>query len=785
MLGTPHSTSRFQEDFPLKAPSLLCWLFALGLVSATGSAAPPPELRSWFEEPQDWQRDTDGPIVALGEKGEFDDTHIFAPMVGFEQGRYRLWYCGSTGAVKNRVFELGLAVSDDGRRFRKHAENPVYAFGDGKHSVLTPTLLRAGDGSTLREDGKLRMWFSATWFSGESDAHTLHEATSEDGVTWSEPSAALLEGVYAPTVIKDGRDYRMWYIDVSQNPWIVRHARSLDGRRWRVTPEPCIEIDQAWERGRLFYPTVLKIDGVYLMWYGSYWAGRPNTTALGFAVSANGLKWYKHPENPVLRPDPERSWESHYVTSQSVIRLPDGTFRIWYASRKKPPFVNKYFAINTAKWRPGGGDRRGDQNSTEAPQGDHGGAAKDNEEAAADSSTFPQGDPKAFRGWQASTRKKLRAMLGIPDKRVPLAAEKRGEVEWDGIAVEKWVFTSEPGSRVPAVLYRPKQPAEPMPAIVLTFGHGGSKSQWQYNYAGQLYARLGLACLALDPLGEEERHRKGRLGTRAHDPKPVSDRADRAGRLIMGKLVFDTMRGIDLLRERDDIDPQRIGVGGNSLGGAVAGWMAALEPRIRMGIVSGWAYHDVGLRTKYCTRLPNERMRELLTWTDYAALAAPDCAVLIANGDADWVIDKGNSAVWKGTRQVVQRAARAYEKLGAAGGTETWFESGGGHRPYFAYKRSLEWIHEHLGTPGMTLEEIRALPTVNSGAWCDRHGVRLEKLYGTQLHQRGATLPDLGLRPTRRETLSCLEPDELGSPQLTVEGWLEQIERNLSNAKAP
>jgi hypothetical protein len=37
-----------------------------------------------------------------------------------------------------------------------------------------------------------------------------------------------------------------------------------------------------------------------------------------------------------------------YVTSQSVMRLPDGRFRIWYASRKKPPFVNKYFAINTA-----------------------------------------------------------------------------------------------------------------------------------------------------------------------------------------------------------------------------------------------------------------------------------------------------------------------------------------------------------------------------------------------------------------------------------------------------
>jgi cephalosporin-C deacetylase-like acetyl esterase len=70
-------------------------------------------------------------------------------------------------------------------------------------------------------------------------------------------------------------------------------------------------------------------------------------------------------------------------------------------------------------------------------------------------------------------------------------ADRRGEFEHDGIVVEKWIFTSEPGSRVPAVLYRPKEADAPMPALVLTFGHGGSKSQWQYNYAGQVFAKMG------------------------------------------------------------------------------------------------------------------------------------------------------------------------------------------------------------------------------------------------------------------------------------------------------
>ena len=64
------------------------------------------------------------------------------------------------------------------------------------------------------------------------------------------------------------------------------------------------------------------------------------------------MKWYKSSHNPVLRPDPDRAWESQYVTSQSVIRYDDGSFRMWYASRKNPPFVNKYFAICTAVWKP-------------------------------------------------------------------------------------------------------------------------------------------------------------------------------------------------------------------------------------------------------------------------------------------------------------------------------------------------------------------------------------------------------------------------------------------------
>ena len=370
-------------------------------------------------------------------------------------------------------------------------------------------------------------------------------------------------------------------------------------------------------------------------------------------------------------------------------------------------------------------------------------------------------------------RQKLRQMLGIPDTRCDLAAELRGHYDRDGLVVERWIWTSEPGSRVTCVLYRPAHPTGPMPAMVITCGHGGSKSHWSLTYIGQLYATLGVACLVIDPIGEEERHVSGGLGTRAHDPEPVHTCADQAGRLIMGKLVFDTMRGIDYLLTRLDIDPDRIGVAGNSLGGAKATWMLALDTRLKLGLVSGWGYGDhLTVHGKFCTRIPNQRLRAECDWVQFLSLAAPDCTVLVMNGDADEIIDdRGDGLVWSETRDNVREAAAHFPD----GNVGCWFEPGGGHRPYHACGVALEWIHIHLGTPGWSPERIRSLPTINSGTWCDRNGIELEKLYGTALHQRGATLPDLGLCAIKREDLACLHAHEVGDPQFTLEGWLDLI----------
>jgi dienelactone hydrolase len=399
----------------------------------------------------------------------------------------------------------------------------------------------------------------------------------------------------------------------------------------------------------------------------------------------------------------------------------------------------------------------------------------------------------AYLERQKELRSRLRAMLGMPVTRVALEPESRGHIERDGVVVEKWIFTSEPGSRVPCLLFRPAKPMGKTPAIVLTFGHGGSKSFWSYQYAGQLYARLGVACLAIDPIGEEERNASGRRGTREHDQPAIDRRATSLGRPVIGKLVFDATRGLDFLLTRDDIDPARVGLAGNSLGGAVAQFTAAVEPRLRLVLVSGWMYDNyLATHSKSCTAFPLREAAKICTMEELLALSAPHCALLTLNGSADTIIenrppvgrDAGGEA-WSGNHRAVAAAKKDYAGLNAdPAWVDEWFLADAGHREYFNDKLALEWVHRHLGTPIMSLEEIRRLPTINSGVWCDQHGLKFERLYGTELHQRGQTLPDIGLRPFADPELAVLNSDEVGGAEFTIRGWLDAVERARSGGAA-
>src|SRR5262249_25424766 len=146
----PMSGHRVRIQLPLAV--VIGFLLLALLPSTVRSGGEDSPLDAWLK-PQEWKRDSDKPGLALGEKGKFDDQHIFAPHVIQQGNEFWMYYSGSQrcvdagtykGTAKDpkqpeksdqRLFKLGLAKSKDGVSFTRHSADPVFSFGDDIHSV--------------------------------------------------------------------------------------------------------------------------------------------------------------------------------------------------------------------------------------------------------------------------------------------------------------------------------------------------------------------------------------------------------------------------------------------------------------------------------------------------------------------------------------------------------------------------------------------------------------------------------------------------------------------------
>jgi cephalosporin-C deacetylase-like acetyl esterase len=54
------------------------------------------------------------------------------------------------------------------------------------------------------------------------------------------------------------------------------------------------------------------------------------------------------------------------------------------------------------------------------------------------------------------------------------------------------------------------------------------------------------------------------------------------GQVLWGMMVYDTLRGLDYLLTRPEVDTARIGTLGMSMGSTMAWWVAALDPRLKL-----------------------------------------------------------------------------------------------------------------------------------------------------------------------------------------------------------
>lgn len=154
--------------------------------------------------------------------------------------------------------------------------------------------------------------------------------------------------------------------------------------------------------------------------------------------------------------------------------------------------------------------------------------------------------------------------------------------------------------------------------------------QYGYDYGLQL-AKLGYVAVCPDCRGFGERREeqedtldpaaalKGDCYFLAHMGEPL-------GIPVAGMLAWDLMRAADYLKERGQWDTDNISCLGFSGGGMQAMWLAALDSRVKLAVVSGYLY---GFRDSLLTMNRNcscnyvPRLWEHLDMGDIASLIAP------------------------------------------------------------------------------------------------------------------------------------------------------------------
>jgi hypothetical protein len=189
---------------------------------------------------------------------------------------------------------------------------------------------------------------------------------------------------------------------------------------------------------------------------------------------------------------------------------------------------------------------------------------------------------------QALRRKELWQLLGdLPASRRPTAKLLKRE-QRPGYTLEHLELDLNGIESVPAYLLLPDKRPIRSPALLYIHAHGGTYELGKEElilgrkvlpaYA-PMCAELGLVTLAIDSwcFSGRKHEDDGRIGETDAFKLMLWK-----GQVLWGMMLFDEFQAVTYLASRPEVDAERIGAFGISMGATKAWWLAALDPRIRL-----------------------------------------------------------------------------------------------------------------------------------------------------------------------------------------------------------
>jgi dienelactone hydrolase len=186
----------------------------------------------------------------------------------------------------------------------------------------------------------------------------------------------------------------------------------------------------------------------------------------------------------------------------------------------------------------------------------------------------------------ATRRAELYSLLGdLPARDRPIGAQLVSSSEQNGYLLETLVLDLNGIEPVPAYFARPLRMKRPAPAVLYNHAHGGcwdigkeefiaGCSALQSPPYAKLLTDLGYSALCIDAWNFGER--RGRTESELFKEMLWK------GQVLWGMMMYDSLRAVDYLVARPEVDPLRLGTTGISMGSTSAWWLAALDERIKV-----------------------------------------------------------------------------------------------------------------------------------------------------------------------------------------------------------
>jgi len=239
------------------------------------------------------------------------------------------------------------------------------------------------------------------------------------------------------------------------------------------------------------------------------------------------------------------------------------------------------------------------------------------------------------------TRERIAHCFGPLPERTPLNPRVTSIVERDTYQIENVIFESRPDFLVTANLYVPKARKFPLPGIVGSCGHStNGKAAEAYQSFAQGLARQGYIVLIFDPIGQSERLQnlndldQSSVGAGVQEHLLCGNQQFLHGEFLGSWHAWDSMRALDYLITREEVDPKHIGITGNSGGGTMTMWLCGVESRWTMAAPSCAV---TTFRRNFDNELPTdtEQMPPLalkhgLDHGDFLSAMAPKPVIIIA-----------------------------------------------------------------------------------------------------------------------------------------------------------